>query len=114
MRKPKFDVMKGLVVTSLVLCADVAMAWDGTVTGVIQGADVTDGPNYAFRIDLQGSPPLCGNLNTWAFLNTNTPNYQVYVATLLAAKTTGVQITVYTTREAGTGYCKIGYVRTLM
>lgn len=39
------------------------------------------------------------------------PNYQTYVATLLAAKLAGAQVTVYTTKDAGTGYCRIGYVR---
>lgn len=41
----------------------------------------------------------------------DTKSYQTYVATLLAAKMAGAYVTVYTTRDAGTGYCRIGYVR---
>ena len=44
-------------------------------------------------------------------MNKDNTNYSVYVATLLAAKMAGAYVTVYTTRDAGTGYCKIGYVR---
>jgi hypothetical protein len=101
-----------LVLAGLVSTAP-ALAWDGQVTGQIHGADVTDGPNYAFRIDLQGSPTLCGSSATWAYVDSNTPNYGAYVATILAAKATGDTVVVYTNRDAGTGYCRIGYVRTI-
>src|SRR5690349_24611336 len=40
--------------------SQTALAWDGAVVGYVQGADVTDGPNYAFRIDLAGTPAMCG------------------------------------------------------
>ena len=92
--------------------AQSALSWDGSVDGYIAGADVTDGPNYAFRIDLQGAPAMCGGTSTWAYINSDNVNYHVYVATLLAAKASGSHVTVYSTRDAGTGYCRIGYVRT--
>ncbi|WP_116810597.1 hypothetical protein [Steroidobacter cummioxidans] len=82
------------------------------MAGYLAGADVADGPSYAFRIDLQGSPAMCGGTATWAYINTDNPNYHVYVAALLAAKASGAHVTVYSTRDAGTGYCRIGYVRT--
>lgn len=96
----------------MILIMGTASAWDASVTGLIAGADVTDGPGYEFRIDLQGSPGLCGSGgSSWAYVNRESPNYQAYVATLLAAKLAGAYVTVYTTRDAGTGYCRIGYVR---
>lgn len=97
---------------AMVLSTKTASAWDGAVTGQIAGADVTDGPGYEFRIDLQGSPGLCGTGGShWAYVSRESPNYQAYVATLLAAKLSGAQVTVYTTRDPGTGYCRVGYVR---
>jgi hypothetical protein len=87
-----------------------AFCWDGNVAGTIAGIDVATGPNYAFRVYLQGSPALCGNGNTWAYINKNNDNYAAYVATLLAAKATGAEIRLYTDREPSTGYCEIGYL----
>jgi hypothetical protein len=98
--------------TLALLATSQAVAWDGTVTGVIRRADVTDGPNYAFRIELQGVPQLCGNANTWAFIDSTTANYNVYVASILAAKAAGDTVVVYSNRDATTGYCRIGYIST--
>jgi len=104
--------VKGILCGSMILAANSASAWDAATTGLIAGADVTDGPAYAFRIDLVGSPALCGaGSQSWAYVNQDGPNYQSYVATLLAAKLSGSYVTVYTTRDAGSGYCRIGYVR---
>ena len=105
------------IVTTLAFAVALAssqavLAWDGSVAGYIVGADVTDGPNYAFRIDLQGTPAMCGGTSTWAYVNSDNANYHVYVAALLAAKASGAHVTVYSSRDAGTGYCRIGYVRT--
>jgi hypothetical protein len=106
------SLAKGLTFAAAILITNTASAWDGSVTGLIAGADVTDGVGYEFRIDLQGSPGLCGNGGAaWAYVNRDNPNYQAYVATLLAAKIAGAYVTVYTTRDAGSGYCRIGYVR---
>jgi hypothetical protein len=104
--------IRSLFLLAGVLATSTALAWDGQVTGVIRGADVTDGPAYAFRIDLQGTPQLCGSTATWAYVDSTNPNYSAYVAAILAAKAAGEQVTVYTTRDSGTGYCKIGYIRT--
>ena len=104
--------MKRIALTFALLATSPAFAWDGTVTGVIRGADVTDGPNYAFRIYLQGGPQMCGNANIWAFIDSTTPNYSTYVATILAARAAGDTVTVYSNRDASTGYCRIGYIST--
>jgi hypothetical protein len=53
------SLAKGLTFAAAILITNTASAWDGSVTGLIAGADVT----------------------------------------------------VYTTRDAGSGYCRIGYVR---
>jgi hypothetical protein len=75
----------GLTFAATILIANTASAWDGSVTGLIAGADVTDGVGHEFRIDLQGSSELCGSGGAaWAYVNRDNPNYQAYVATLLA------------------------------
>lgn len=103
---------KGILFASTFVIMSSASAWDAATTGLIAGADVTDGPAYAFRIDLQGSPALCGaGSQSWAYVSHDNPNYQSYVGVLLAAKLSGAYVTVYTTRDAGSGYCRIGYVR---
>lgn len=81
-----------------------ALAWDGQITRQIRGVDIADGPNYAFRIDLHGAPQMCGSSATWAYVDST-------------ARTTAgdaVVVVVYTNRDAGTGYCRIGYVRTIV
>lgn len=100
---------KTLASAMAILMPFEAFAWDGTITGSISNADVTDGPNYAFRVSLQGTPALCGNSNTWAYVNRDNINYGAYVAALLSAKVSGTPVTVYSMQDE-TGYCKIGYV----
>jgi hypothetical protein len=100
---------KTIIAVLSLMASTAAWAWDGAVSGTINGIDVTDGA-YAFRIDLVGAPALCGNTNTWAFVDVNNPDYKTYVALLLSAHAAGRSVLVYTTREAS-GYCRIGYVR---
>lgn len=54
---------------------------------------------------------MCGGTSRWAYVSKSNDNYNVYVSALLTAKIAGAQVTVYSTRDAGTGYCRIGYVR---
>lgn len=104
--------VKTFLATWMLFSAGAALAWDGSTTGVIQNSDVTDGPAYAFRIELQGSPGLCGTGGaSWAYVNSDNPNYRTYVALLLSAQASGAPVQVFTTRDAATGYCKMGYVR---
>jgi hypothetical protein len=89
-----------------------AYAWDGNAIGVPVRVDVTDGNVYGFRISLAGYPTLCGNTDTWAYINLADSNYNTYVATLLAAKAAGSTVQLYTSRDAG-NRCHIGYIAVL-
>ncbi|MCS4306768.1 hypothetical protein M2404_001093 [Rheinheimera pacifica] len=86
-----------------------AIAWDGEVYEKIQSIDVTGGGNYGFRVTLEGAPPICGNANTWGFLNDTDSNYQTYVSVLLAAKAAKMNVTIFTVRDVN-GYCHVGHV----
>jgi hypothetical protein len=87
----------------------LAHAWDGSVAGAIAGIDVAAGDNYGFRISLVGLPLLCTGGLSWAYLNDTDSNYKVYVATLLAAKTAGSRVFLWSTTVGG--YCHIGYIQ---
>lgn len=86
-----------------------ASAWDGRTVGKIRSVDVTGGNNYDYRITLVNSPALCGNSNSWAYINESDSNYQVYVSLLTAAYMANKQVTIYATVTA-IGYCHIGYI----
>lgn len=90
-----------------------ASAWDGIIVGKIASIDVTAGNNYGFRVSLEGSPAICGNAHTWAFLNETDSNYQTFVSVLLTAKVSKQNITLYTNRAGAdsAGYCHIGYIQ---
>jgi hypothetical protein len=92
----------------LLMAAPSAFAWDGAVTGKIISTDVAPGSNYGFRVTLAGTPQMCSNGQTWAFLNEGDSNYKTFVAVLLLAKSQGAQVTVYSTQVGG--FCQIGYI----
>ena len=98
------------VVCLSIISAQVSIvnAWDGETGGQIQQIDVTEGPNYGFRVTLQGLPPLCSQGTYWAYINDTDSNYKVYVAVLLAAKASNSTVTLYT-YNGGAG-CRIGYM----
>ena len=96
------------VMVTLMLSTSAYSA-DGTVTGYIDRIDDTGGTNYAFRIRLEGDPPMCGNANKWAYVNESDSNYQTYVSTLLAAKMAGAQVNILSD-QATSGYCNIIYM----
>jgi len=86
-----------------------ASAWDGTATGKISSVEVTAGPNYGFRVFLNGGQQaLCTGGTSFAFLFETDSNYKVYVASLLLAKAQGSTVTVFSTNEGG--FCHIGHV----
>jgi len=89
-----------------------AYAWDGRTGGKIKSVSVTGGNNYGFRVSLEGSPTLCGNQNTWAYINESDSNYQAYVTVLMSAYLASKYITIFTNIEtnSGQGYCHIGYI----
>lgn len=89
-----------------------ASAWDGNTVGKIRSVDVTGGNNYGYRVTLVNYPALCGNSNSWAYINESDSNYQVYVSLLTAAYMANKTVIIYTTAEttSGNGYCHIGYI----
>jgi hypothetical protein len=93
------------------LCAGpVALAWDGYPTGFPGTIEVAQGVgNRNFRVSYSPAVAMCGNGNTWAYLNDTDSNYSINVATILAAKAQGLRITVYSNVD-GTGSCHIGYL----
>jgi len=107
------NIFKFISFLSLMLLSSHSVAaWDGTLLGKINSIDVAPGQNYGFRISLVGFPKICGNDNTWAYLNESDSNYNTYVSVLLAAKMADKNVVVYTKRETSSGhnYCHIGYI----
>ena len=87
----------------------LAQAWDGTVGGTINSLESTGAHNYPFRVTLAGTPALCGNANTWAYLSDSDGNYKVNVALLMSAKAQSRTVILYADQD-GSGYCQIGYI----
>jgi len=83
-------------------------AWDGVHRSTITTIEVTHESNYAFRVHLSSTPKMCGNTNTWAYLNKGDSNYETYVSLLTAAKFAGREVTLYTIVANG-NYCKIAH-----
>jgi hypothetical protein len=89
----------------------VVLAWDGYATGVPGAIEVAQQVgNRNFRVSFSPAVSMCGNGNTWAYLNDTEPNYSAHVATVLMAKAQGLTVTVYSNLEAGTGFCHVGYL----
>ena len=84
-------------------------AWDGSVTGTIGVTEVAGETNYAFRVWLNESTPLCGTEHRWAFINKADSNYETFVAMLIAAKFAKSSVTLYT-NKTDKGYCRIGHL----
>jgi hypothetical protein len=92
-------------VAASILGLNVAQAWDGIQTTVPGDIDVTDGGNYGFRV----WGPTCGGVSSFAYLLATDSNYSTYVAVILMAKSQGITVTFYTTKDSN-GYCHIGYI----
>jgi hypothetical protein len=73
---------------------------------------VAQGSALGYRVYFSPAVSMCGNGNTWAYLNTTDINYSTYVATIMMAKAQGLGILVYTTVDPN-GYCHIGYLSQL-
>ena len=112
MRHSHRRILSYLTGTTASLIASLALAWDGTPTGIPGQIDVAQGSGLGYRIYLSPAVSMCGNSNTWAYLNTTDINYSTYVATIMMAKAQGFSILVYTTVDAN-GYCHIGYLSQL-
>lgn len=103
-------MLKKLLISSLILFSgDVFSSWDGSSRGLVSLVQITAADNYGFRVNLDGSPALCGNSNTWAYLNGSDSNYDTYVSLLTAAKFAKNEVTIFTKMQSN-GYCKIGHV----
>lgn len=63
--------------------------------------------NYDFRIHLTGNIVIC-NGQTWAYLNLTDSNYAAMVANVLAAKASGVSVTLNVTQVGA--YCQLSYL----
>jgi hypothetical protein len=102
-------VVSRLPLILALLASPMALAWDGAITGPVGQFDVTSGANYGFRVSLVAFPALCGNANNWAYLNSSESNYETYVAAIMLARAQGLEVTIYSDRDAQ-GYCHIGYL----
>lgn len=89
-----------------------SIAWDGMIYGKVRAIHVTGHNNYDLRIELEGSPKLCGNEHQWAYLNQSDSNYQTFSSVLIAANLANKNITIYTNQEktSGNNHCHIGYI----
>jgi hypothetical protein len=105
-KRPRFPT---LLLAALIALPGISVAWDGTVSMVLGRLDVdsSDGGNYVFRVYASGA--MCGNTNTWAYLNPTDTGYTTSVATLMMAKTAGLTVTIYSNQDS-TGLCHIGYI----
>ncbi len=107
-RGPGFGALKKLAGLTILGFALSVSAYDGSVAGKIAGINVAAGNNFGFRVSLSGSPILCTGGPAWAYLNDPDSNYKVFVAALLAAKSAGSSVTLWTANVSG--YCHIEYI----
>ncbi|MEZ0391230.1 MAG: hypothetical protein ACAH59_03375 [Pseudobdellovibrionaceae bacterium] len=101
----------GFVMVSLV--SATSFAWDGTHMGKKISMVEFSTSNYHLRLRLEGSPALCASTAIWAYLNETDENFKAISAAVLSAKALNQSINLYTTKDATTGYCKIGYFAVL-
>lgn len=86
-----------------------AAAWGGVTTGKISQLHVTAAGNLPFRVYLDGNPVLCAGGLAEGYLDDTDANYKTYVATLLMAKVTGANVTLYA--DVGQySRCRTGYL----
>lgn len=91
------------------LTAVPAAAWDGEKRGRIAGIDVvSDGGNFGFRVYMNAGP-MCQTSETWAYINSNTSNYDAMVSFLTTMYLAGKEVTILTTKNGI--YCEIGYAQ---
>lgn len=103
----KFVLWTGAIVG--LLAAVPAAAWDGEKRGKIAGLDVvSDGGNFGFRVYMNAGS-MCQTSETWAYINSNTNNYEAMVSLLTTMYLAGKEVTILTTRNGV--YCEIGFVQ---
>lgn len=103
-------ILKKILLLSVAFfSASLHANWHGANSGIIHSIDVTQANNYGIRVTLEGGAKLCGNANSFAYLNKSDDNYQAYLSVLLAAKFAKSVVVIYANRDAN-GYCQIGYI----
>lgn len=103
--------MTGMLFAAFLMgVSPVVASVDGSATGRISAIDATDGGNFAFRVELEGRPKMCGTDADWAYLEPGRTNYQAMVSLLLSAYHSGQPVMISSYRDS-TGYCTIGYIR---
>lgn len=103
------NLLRPVLFGALLLCATTALAWDGVQTGYPGALQVTQAGNYGFRVTLKTPDVMCGNANTWAYLEPTDSNYATFVAVILSAQARGARVTFYSNRDSS-GYCRIGHI----
>lgn len=102
-----------LLAAATLLIPRPAFAWDGAKTGRVVRIEATAGNNFAIRVYLDGVDEICGpgSVN-WAYINDTASNYQAYVSYIVAARSSGAQLTIYSTAvQTFFGrLCEIGYI----
>lgn len=99
-------ILFGLLAASFVYDA----AAQTSVTGRIVQTDVAAGQNYGFRVYIGSVGAHCTGGPNWAFVNENDSNYKTFVTTLLLAKVSGSNVSIWSTNVGG--YCQIYYIAT--
>lgn len=111
-----YCVLSGLMIaitSSSVIANDLThQQWDGITTGKVSKIQsvVSGETHYQIRVMLEGQFPLCNSDKTWAYFNTSDADTQLPASILLAARSNKKSVTLYTTKDEGTGYCKIGLI----
>jgi hypothetical protein len=101
---------RSIISAGLLYVPALSLAWDGDITGVITMLDVNNVNNTSQTIYVSLSDvAMCGTSATVGYLNSTDSNYSAFAAALLSVKTTGGQVRVLTTHDAGG--CHIGDIQ---
>lgn len=100
-----------LALASCVSCSVAFAADDATfkVEGPIAELHAASNTEDSFRVVLEKTPPLCGNVFTSAYLDAAGANFQGMVQLLIAAKAAHAPVTLVS-RKDDQGHCKLFYI----
>jgi len=97
---------------AMIICANANAAitsYTGLVSTILTVGSGGGAPgNQDLRITLQGVATQC-NGTPWSYINTSDANYNAIVASILAARTMGVPVSLYTSPDSTGGGCHILY-----
>ena len=102
--------MKNFIIAFLLFAiSPISFAWDGAHTSRQVNFIQMDGA-YIY-VTLKDVPTMCTGGNVWGVLEHNNPAHKSMLAALLAAKTTGNLVDMYSNVcTSPAGYCCIGNV----